>query len=55
MACQRLREGEVCRYGGEVGQCRQARRGLICTSLDRVADRATVRARIDRVEDQCAP
>ena len=55
LACQRLREGAVCRYGGEVGQCRLARRGLICTSLNAWPDRATVRARIDRVEDQCAP
>ena len=52
MACQRLREGEMCRYGGEVGQCRLARRGLICTSLNAWPDSAIISARIDRVEDQ---
>lgn len=52
-ACMRLQEGEPCRYANELGQCRDSRRGLICVSINAWPDRATISARIDRVEDQC--
>ena len=53
-ACAQLPEGEICRYRNEIGQCRDSRRGLICVSVNAWPDRATISARMDRVEDQCS-